>query len=78
MTQRTLIRNVRLFDPSQGHDGPGGVVLYGKRIVAVFGGATAIAAEADVVVDGQGATLMPGLDGENYKKLCNYHCRGRI
>ena len=61
MTQRTLIRNVRLFDPSQGHDGPGGVVLYGKRIVAVFGGATTIAAEADVVVDGQGATLMPGL-----------------
>ena len=49
MSKRTLIRNVRLFDPSQGHDGPGGVVLYGKRIVAVFGGASAIAAEAEVV-----------------------------
>jgi len=61
MSKRTLIRNIRLFDPSQGHDGPGGVVLYGKRIVAVFGGASAIAAEADVVIDGQGATLLPGL-----------------
>ena len=61
MSKRTLIRNVRLFDPSQGHDGPGGVVLYGKRIVAVFGGASAIAAEAEVVIDGQGATLLPGL-----------------
>ncbi|MGB0823732.1 MAG: hypothetical protein ACPGSK_06335, partial [Alphaproteobacteria bacterium] len=61
MSKRTLIRNVRLFDPSQGHDGPGGVVLYGKRIVAVFGGASAIAAEAEVVIDGRGATLLPGL-----------------
>ncbi|MEC7141882.1 MAG: dihydroorotase, partial [Pseudomonadota bacterium] len=61
MSKRTLIRNVRLFDPSQGHDGQGGVVLYGKRIVAVFGGASAIAAEAEVVIDGHGATLLPGL-----------------
>ncbi|MEC8274560.1 MAG: dihydroorotase, partial [Pseudomonadota bacterium] len=61
MSKRTLIRNVRLFDPSQGHDGPGGVVLFGKRIVAVFGGASAIAAEAEVVIDGHGATLLPGL-----------------
>ena len=36
-------------------------MLYGKRIVAVFGGASAIAAEAEVVIDGQGATLLPGL-----------------
>ena len=41
--------------------GPGGVVLYGDRIVAVFGGDSAIAADADVVIDGQGATLLPGL-----------------
>ena len=60
MSKRTLIRNVHLFDPANGHDGPGGVVLYGDRIVAVFGGDSAIAADADVVIDGQGATLLPG------------------
>ncbi|MDA9176269.1 amidohydrolase family protein [Alphaproteobacteria bacterium] len=61
MSKRTLIRNVHLFDPANGHDGPGGVVLYGDRIVAVFGGDSAIAADADVVIDGQGATLLSGL-----------------
>ena len=61
MSKRTLIRNVNLFDPANGHDGPGGVVLYGERIVAVFGGDSAIAADADVVIDGHGATLLPGL-----------------
>ena len=50
MSKRTLIRNVNLFDPANGHDGPGGVVLYGERIVAVFGGDSAIAAGADVVI----------------------------
>jgi len=61
MSKRTLIRNVHLYDPSNNHDGPGGVVLYGERIVAVFGGESAIAADADMVIDGHGATLMPGL-----------------
>jgi dihydroorotase len=61
MSKRTLLRNVHLFDPANGHDGPGGVVLYGDRIVAVFGGDSAIAADADVVIDGHGATLLPGL-----------------
>lgn len=61
MSKRTLIRNVYLFDPSNNHDGPGGVILYGDRIVAVFGGDSAIAADADVVIDGQGASLLPGL-----------------
>ena len=61
MSKRTLLRNVYLFDPANNHDGPGGVVLYGERIVAVFGGDSAIAADADVVIDGHGATLLPGL-----------------
>ena len=61
MSKRTLLRNVHLYDPANNHDGPGGVVLYGERIVAVFGGESAIAADADVVIDGQGATLLPGL-----------------
>ena len=34
MSKRTLIRNVHLFDPANSHDGPGGVILYGGRIVA--------------------------------------------
>ena len=61
MSKRTLLRNVYLFDPANNHDGPEGVVLYGERIVAVFGGDSAIAADADVVIDGHGATLLPGL-----------------
>ena len=58
--KRTLIRQVHLLDPAQGLDGPGSVLIEGTRLHSV-----ALEdmdpAEADVVVDGEGKYLLPGL-----------------
>jgi imidazolonepropionase-like amidohydrolase len=59
---RQLIRNIAIFDGTGTAPVPGAVVVEGEAIAAVLHDEAAIAAvEADVVIDGQGATLMPGM-----------------
>ena len=57
----TLFRNVSIFDGSGGLPYPGEALVQGNRIKAVARGAERIAAEGATIVDGGGATLMPGL-----------------
>ena len=57
----TLFTNVTVFDGDGPASFPGEVLVEGNRIVAVAFGGEHIAAEGAVVVDGGGATLMPGL-----------------
>ena len=57
-----MIRNISIFDGTGSAPEPGAVIVEGDRIAAVLHDAAAIAAvEADSVIDGQGATLMPGM-----------------
>lgn len=56
---RQLIRNAHIFDGTGSALRPGAVVIEGDRIAAVLDDADAVA--ADVEIDGQGRTLMPGL-----------------
>jgi imidazolonepropionase-like amidohydrolase len=59
---RTVIRNIRIFDGSGSDSFVGAVLVDGDRIAAVSAGADALASEAaDTVIDGKGATLMPGM-----------------
>jgi imidazolonepropionase-like amidohydrolase len=59
---RTLIRDVSIFDGSGSALQTGSVLVDGERIARVAYGADALAGEtADVTIDGQGKTLMPGL-----------------
>lgn len=59
---RQLIRNVQIFDGTGSAPRPGAVVIEGEHITAVLDDAVAIdALAADVEIDGQGGTLMPGL-----------------
>lgn len=59
---RQLIRNIAIFDGTGAVPVPGAVVIEGEAIAAVLHDDAAIAAvEADAVIDGQGATLMPGM-----------------
>lgn len=59
---RTVIRNIRIFDGSGSDSFVGVVLVDGDRIAAVRAGADALAGEAaDTVIDGNGATLMPGM-----------------
>jgi imidazolonepropionase-like amidohydrolase len=57
----TLFRNVRILDCTGAGPFDGSVLVEGNRIAAVVPAGAAIAADGAVVVDGQGATLMPGL-----------------
>ncbi|MDF2638703.1 MAG: amidohydrolase [Novosphingobium lindaniclasticum] len=59
---RTLIRQVSIFDGSGSAPQAGAVLIDGERIARVVLGGEALAREqADVVIDGGGMTLMPGL-----------------
>jgi imidazolonepropionase-like amidohydrolase len=57
---RHYIHNVRIFDGTGAPAVPGAVVIEGDRIAAILP-ADAPAVDADVVIDGQGGTLMPGM-----------------
>ncbi|MDP1875873.1 amidohydrolase family protein [Phenylobacterium sp.] len=56
------IRNVRVFDPeTMMRTGPSTVVVFRDRITSIQPETDAPAPEGQVVIDGQGGTLMPGL-----------------
>ncbi len=57
----TLLTNVNIFDGSGTETFPGEVLVEDKRIKAVAKGKRSIAADGAQVVDGGGATLMPGM-----------------
>jgi imidazolonepropionase-like amidohydrolase len=63
---RTLFTNIRLFDGVSRSTGPGEVLIQGNRIHSVAKGRKKLAPDGARVVDGDGATLMPG--------LVNAHC----
>jgi imidazolonepropionase-like amidohydrolase len=57
-----LFKNTRIFDGSGAESFPGEVLIQDNRIVAVSSaGAEAISAPQAMLVDGAGATLMPGM-----------------
>ena len=59
---RQIIRNIAIFDGTGSPLRPGTVVVQGDVIAAVLHDAAAIDADdTDMVIDGQGCTLMPGL-----------------
>lgn len=58
---KTLFKNVNIFDGTGSALFPGEVVIEGNRITSVAKGADNISADSAKVVDGKGATLMPGL-----------------
>ena len=59
---RILIQNVSLFDGSGAPLRPASILVEGERIAAIFDdGADDQASSADLVIDGTGKTLMPGL-----------------
>jgi imidazolonepropionase-like amidohydrolase len=58
---QTLFTNVRIFDGSGKKLFPGEVLIQGNRIQKVAKNKSKITAEGAKVVDGGGATLMPGL-----------------
>src|SRR5262245_14665794 len=59
---RHVIRNVLIFDGTGADAVRGSVVVDGDRIESVIRGDAAVAAKpGDVVIDGRGGTLMPGL-----------------
>ncbi|WP_298400218.1 amidohydrolase family protein [Sphingobium sp.] len=59
---RQLIRNIAIFDGTGSPPAPGAVVVEGDKIAAILHDDAAISAvEADVVIDGQGGTLIPGM-----------------
>jgi imidazolonepropionase-like amidohydrolase len=57
----TLFRNVRILDCTGKPPFDGGVLVEGNRIAAVVPAAAGLAVADAMVVDGGGATLMPGL-----------------
>ena len=59
--RNTIFTNVRIFDGSGDGLFPGEVEVQGNRIHAVAKGAERLEREGRTVVDGNGATLMPGL-----------------
>tara|TARA_B110000503_G_scaffold142761_1_gene240797 strand:- start:1675 stop:3000 length:1326 start_codon:yes stop_codon:yes gene_type:complete len=64
-TESTLFTNVRILDATGEHPYSGEVLVHGNRIKRVTRGgssfATPSAAGASTVIDGMGATLMPGM-----------------
>ena len=64
---RILFSNVNLFEGTRPRCEPGEVLVSGNRIVQVADAGTSLPRDnIDEVIDGQGATLMPG--------LVNPHC----
>ena len=57
----TLFTNVRILDGSGGNPVPGSVLVQGNRIKAVGRGNASIPTAGATVIDGAGATLMPGM-----------------
>jgi len=57
----TLFTNVRILDGSGSHPVPGSVLVQGNRIKAVGRGNAAVSTAGAIVIDGAGATLMPGM-----------------
>src|ERR1051325_5356572 len=57
----TLFANVRILDGSGGSPVPGSVLVQGNRIKAVGRGNASIPIDGATVIDGAGATLMPGM-----------------
>jgi imidazolonepropionase-like amidohydrolase len=57
----TLFTNVRILDGSGGNPVPGSVLVQGNRIQAVGRGNASIPTNGATVIDGAGATLMPGM-----------------
>lgn len=57
----TLFTNVRILDGSGDHPYTGEVLVRGNRIRQVARGSRSIPANGHTVIDGAGATLMPGL-----------------
>ncbi len=56
------IRNVHVFDPARGTLGPiSTVIVMGDHITAVLAGEGDGASDGEVVIDGEGGTLYPGL-----------------
>src|SRR5262249_10940583 len=60
-TMSVLFTNVRVFDASGGPPFAGEVLVQGNRISRIARGARALPVSGVTVVDGGGATLMPGL-----------------
>ena len=60
MGQKLLV-NVSVFDGSGSPLFPGEVLIHGNRIETVAKGRNQLRADGAEVVDGGGATLMPGL-----------------
>ena len=59
---RTLIRDVRIFDGSANPSRPGSVLVEGDRIADIAFLPETIDATADTqIIEGKGATLMPGM-----------------
>jgi imidazolonepropionase-like amidohydrolase len=56
-----LFRNVNIFDGSGADIFPGAVRVEGQRIVSVMRGTQAVDDGDAIVIDGAGATLMPGM-----------------
>jgi imidazolonepropionase-like amidohydrolase len=61
MESATLFTNVRILDGSGAAPFPGEVLMRGNRIERVAPGQRALGREGAMVIDGAGATLMPGL-----------------
>src|ERR1043165_5035713 len=57
----TLFANIRILDGSGGNPVPGSVLVQGNRIKAVGRGNASIPVDGATVIDGAGATLMPGM-----------------
>jgi hypothetical protein len=57
----TLFTNVRILDGSGGNPVPGSVLVQGNRIKAVGRSNAAISPAGAAIIDGAGATLMPGM-----------------
>jgi imidazolonepropionase-like amidohydrolase len=57
----TLFTNVRILDGSGGNPVPGSVLVQANRIKAVGRGNASIPTAGATVIDGAGATLMPGM-----------------
>ena len=70
---RTLFTNVKVFDGSGSKPFPGEVLVQGNRIEKLGKGNNPIAREGATVVDGGGATLMPGLcEGHGHLSFSNF------
>ena len=62
MTRTTVLKNLRIIDPSRNMDEAGSIVIENGRIAAIGGGAQNQGApEGAEVIDGRGLIAAPGL-----------------